>query len=67
MNITNVRRLLIATSVAVITALPAAAHHDPENGACEFDTGLSLPSQCVQLSKLIPVPIDAIHGGLLWT
>jgi hypothetical protein len=67
MNMTYGRQTLIAIAATLIIALPAAAHHDPENGVCEFDTGQSLPIQCGQLSKLIPVPIDAIHSGLAWT
>lgn len=43
---------------------PAAAHHgDPK---CEFDAGANA-AVCGELSRLIPVPKDAIHAGLTWT
>src|SRR5687768_12390474 len=44
---------------------PAAAHHG--NSTCEFDSGGLDPAVCGELSRLIPVPKDAIHAGLAWT
>ncbi|AKH38516.1 MULTISPECIES: galactose oxidase early set domain-containing protein [Nitrosomonas] len=57
--------VLSAIAVAFASVPLAVAHHDP-NGTCEFDKGTD-PVKCGELSKLIPVPKDAIHAGLTWT
>ena len=57
--------VLSAMAVAFASVPLAVAHHDP-NGTCEFDKGTD-PVKCGELSKLIPVPKDAIHAGLTWT
>lgn len=70
------RRIRLAVLSAIAMAFagvpPAAAHHAADNepeGKCNFDKGLT-PEDfkvCGELSKLIPVPKDAIHAGLAWT
>lgn len=57
----------LAALALVLFSASAAAHHDPVDGNCEFDAGKRDPTICGELSKLIPVPIDAIHSGLSWT
>lgn len=59
--------MLSVVAITFTNAPSATAHHDLENGKCEFDRGNLDPSVCGELSKLIPVPKDAIHAGLSWT
>lgn len=65
----SLRPLFLAFAVvalALVGGPSAIAHHDP-GGQCEFDEGGLNPAVCGELSKLIPVPKDAIHAGLAWT